>query len=103
MAPRFFEIFTERGRLRREARARRRELRESSRPESDRICARVLNEANSLEDAKLKAEQFGKQAGFGIAEILIIIQIISALYQLAKMMGWLKKATPKMIETELAE
>lgn len=41
--------------------------------------------------------------GFGIAEILIIIQIVMLLYKIAQYMGWLKTATPRMVAEELGE
>lgn len=40
---------------------------------------------------------------FGIAEILIIIQVIYWLWKLADAMGWLKSATPAKISEELGE
>ena len=40
---------------------------------------------------------------FGIAEILIIVQVIYWLWKLADAMGWLKTATPAKISEELGE
>ena len=47
--------------------------------------------------------QSGGRTSFGIAEIMIVIQIIWLIYQLAKQMGWLQNATAHRINEELGE
>lgn len=99
----------EQWRRRRRAQKLLRQVDPSKRPRIREIAARVCNEASSDEDAEnlageiLASDIEDQGARFGIAEILLLIRLIVAIYQLFESLDLLRRATPALVSREVRE